>query len=118
MSRKLKQCSFRKRDVVVNKSVLLNGEQVELVQSFKYLGIWIDNSLSLNNNFEKATCKIKHKLSLFRQLKYALPRDVKKSIYLTLIKLHLTYCNSLWYGAKLEVFHKVQPMVNQAMRII
>ena len=75
----------------------LNGSPLELVSSFKYLGVLITSTLSWSLHIQ-SICRKSRKLIglLFRHFyRYSSPAVLFK-LYISLIRPHLEYCSSLW----------------------
>jgi len=99
--------------------VMLNGEKIEMVTEMKYLGVVIDDELSLKPYFNRTLNKL-HASKTVRvpSYKYRLTKGTKKDIFMTLVKPHFNYCSSLWYRVPKELLNQAQKITNQAMRII
>ena len=54
-------------------NVEINGEKIQRAYEVKYLGVTIDENLSLNELYKSLKCKLKSGLSLLRKLKNELP---------------------------------------------
>ena len=101
-----------KKNVFIPKEIIIGKEQIEVVQSFKLLGIVIDDRLNFND-FIKATKKcVNVKLYSFKKLFY-LSKNVKSHFFKAFIQPHFDYCTALTvYLNKTQVnsieeFHKV-----------
>ena len=98
--------------------ITLNGDQVEFVDKFKYLGIVIDNKLNFKEHVSYTETKIKKKLGYLSRVSKHLSMFTRLLIYNTIIKPHLTFCVTILYHALLKDVNKLQMLQNRGMRII
>jgi len=100
------------------RNIIINGEVVEMVNNFTYLGVDIDSKLNLKGQFEKSLLQFKQKVSLLRRFKYSMPKKTKEMLFKSLARPHLQYCSLLWFMADKYTINKVQVQINSAMRTI
>lgn len=62
-----------------------NGSPLTKSESFKYLGVVIDQHLSFNNHIKHVVNKVSRKLGVFRRLKISLTMAAAERIYKTMI---------------------------------
>ena len=92
--------------------VTINDNVLENVESFKCLGVIVDNELKWHDQVNDVMRKIFGKLALLRRLKVFLDPNTLNTIYKALVQPHFDYCNIAWYGrfnddvSKLDVLHK------------
>ena len=67
-------------------------------ESFKYLGIVIDQHLSFNNHIEHVVNKVSTKLCVFRNLRISVPMAGAERLYKTMILPIFDYCDLAWHG--------------------
>ena len=102
------------------KSVLLAGESVELVHTFKYLGTFIDSKLTFGSNTDYCTKKAQQRLRLLRKLSFF---NISKKALTMFYQAHicsiLTFSISAWFG-NLSVKNKnrLNKVLNAASKII
>jgi len=65
---KTNELIFGKKQDIITEPILLNGQVVEIVETFKYLGTVLDNHLSFTDNTEFIFKKCSQQLSLLRRL--------------------------------------------------
>ncbi len=79
--------------------IIINGDYVERVRSFKFLGIYLSNSLSWSTNTTAAVKKAQQRLHFLRVLKKKrLCQKLLVAFYRSAIESVLTYCLTVWYG--------------------
>ena len=108
---KTKQCNLENLTLPTLK---LNNQIIERVTEFLYLGIYLDENLSWDSHVNYIGNKISKNNGMLRRLKHTLPRNILKTIYLSLINSHLNYGILLW-GFNLE---RIDNLQKQAIRII
>ena len=104
----------RKLSTLLLPILKLNNKIIEKVDTFLYLGIYLDQDLSWEPQINHIANKISKNIGILKRLKFTLPKYILKTIYLSLINPHLNYGILLW-GFNLERIEKLQ---KQAIRII
>lgn len=90
---------FRKCDTQ-HQPLLINGECVERVSSFKFLGIHITDQLSWTTNTTTVVKRAQQRLHFLRILKKnSMNLMVMVSFYKATIESVLSYCISVWFAA-------------------
>ena len=69
----------------------LNGQNIELVSSFNFLRIILDQSLSWKKHVSMVTNKISKTLGIIYRLKDFFPENILFTIYQSLIVSHMNY---------------------------
>ena len=95
-------------------TLILNGEILERVNEFLYLGTFLDENLTWDSHINYISNKISKSIGILRRLKFAVPRNILRTIYFALIHPHLNYGTLTW-GFNLNRIEKLQ---KQAVRII
>ena len=101
-----------------NPRVKINNVDLQLVNSFKYLGVFIDAKLKFEEYYEYIISKISGKINYLKRISQNLSVFCKKCIYNTIILPHFLYCATILYTANENVFEKLQILQNKAMRTI
>ena len=102
------------------KPLSIQGQLVEQVESFKYLGTDLDNCLSFSQHADTIFKKSQQRLYLLRKLRtFNVSTHVLTLVYQSLIESLLTFNISSWYSL-LSSKHKTKlsRTVNQASKII
>ena len=83
---------------LINSSININidGTLISQVESTKFLGIEIDNSLSWKIHINKVEQKISCAIGVIRKIRYKISQDTALMLYNTMILPHLQYCNVIW----------------------
>ncbi len=109
-----------KKPVNVLPSVIVNGEPVEIVDTFKYLGTHIDNKLTFQENTDFIFKKAMQRLFLLRKLRsFGVSEKVLETVYKSLIQSLLSFNISVWFGnLSVKNRNKLGRVVNLASKII
>jgi hypothetical protein len=94
-----------------SKSLKIDGEQIAMVMTMKYLGVKIDEILDFKQHVDTTIKKI-------GRIQQKLTKITKKTIHNIIISPHLDYCSSILFLAKEEYLNHMQIIQNRAMRII
>lgn len=98
--------------------VYIKKDQIENVESFKYLGIWLDPSLTWSVNTEKLVCTINKRIGLLRRTRNILPQTTLILLYKSLIVPHFDYCDVVWGNACKTDLNKLDKLQKAAGKII
>ena len=88
-----------RRGEAVHSPLFINGQQVERVSSFKFLGTTICDDLKWEENTGHISSKAHQRLHSLRQLrKFRVSREGMLSFYRATIESILTFSVTVWYG--------------------
>ena len=100
--------------VVPSLSFSLDGLEIEHVYNLNFLGLIINCYLDWKPHLNSIGIKVARVIGLLRKLKCLLPIQVLRSIYDSLILLHMHYALLAW-GTRC---HKIELLQKKALRII
>ena len=92
----------------------INGETIELVSSFNFLGIVLDDTLSWDAHVKKVNSKVSRIVGVLKKIRRYTPLSVMKTLYNSLIMPHLNYGVCLWGPS----FKSVELVQKRAVRVI
>ena len=95
-------------------SLLVNGQPIEKVSSFNFLGLLVDDNLSWNSHINSLKTKLSSAIGMMHRLKHEFPSSTLQLIYQSLVVSRMTYMNFLWGSAS----SKLLPLQKRAVRII
>ena len=95
----------------------LNGNKIERVTQFNYLGLILQANLSWNKHISHISLKVSKTIGILNRLKSIYPRKVLLTLYNTLILPHFIYCILSW-GSVLRENHQLHLLQKKAIRII
>ena len=106
-----------------NKNVMLPtvkiGENIiEETDTFKFLGIYIDNHLTFKDHINKISNKISKSVGILYRLNKFLPPNVLKLIYSSLVHPYLIYGLEAWFGTFKNNTNKIFILQKKAIRAI
>ena len=99
-------------------NIAIRGEQIEISETEKLLGVHIDNSLSWSSHIESTLKKCNSLLFLLNRIKQYLNVSTRKLFYNAYILPHLDYCCSIWGNANSELMSAVIKFQKRAARSI
>ena len=110
---------FRKTKSTID-SVTINGNEIEQVKEYKYLGTILDSKLSWKENTDKIYKKGQQRLHLLWKLKhFNIDQTIMMLFYRTFIQSVITFNFISWYGnLSVQNKNKLSKIVNTASKII
>ena len=99
-------------------SVSIDGRRLQLVNCVKFLGVYIDSKLTWSDHICNISSQISKVVGILGRLKYVLPRNALRIIYLTLIYPHLNYCCAIWSAASRCQLNRLNILQKRAIRHI
>ena len=97
-------------------NVQINGENIQVVNSERLLGVQIDHFLSWSSHVQKTHTTIARYTALLCRIKKYLPYKARQTFYHSFILPHMDYCSTLWGDSSAaERTHKLQ---KRATRVI
>ena len=98
-----------------NSDICLDGHRIERVDSYKCLGILVDETLSWGTHISEVNRKVSKVLAALKSL---CPQPVLITIYKSLILPQLDYCSAAWGGTGTGLSNKLEKLQIRAPRII
>ena len=94
--------------------LLINGEEVERVDSFKFLGTTISHDLAWTPHIIAAVKKARQRMYFLRQLnKFRVNQMILSTFYRSVIESILTFSITVWFG---NTTKKDKSMINKIIR--
>ncbi len=103
---------------VTNLDLHINNELVESVKVFKYLGVYLDQSLSFDYHIERVYKKTCSKVGLLKKVRHYIHHSTALTLYKSLVLPHIDYCDVVYMTAKQEALNKLQLVQNVACRTL
>ena len=94
---------FHKRKKVPNLSIALNNIAITKVDTFNYLGIFLDSNLSWKSHTDMLVLKISTLIGVLHRVKKYFLKSILITIYTSLITPHLNYGLLLWGNRRSRV---------------
>ena len=110
---------FGNTNTELTKDLSINGEKMQVTNTTKFLGVWIDNKLTWNKHLDIMKVRVKSRLSMMRRGINMLTTHAKKILYHAQIESIITYRLCTWgYLINKGQMKTLQTMQNQAIRLI
>ena len=113
-----KNKALAKSNVNLNLNIVLNEEEIEQVDVFKYLGTHLDSRVNFNYHIDYMCRKISKAIGVMKYVSKYVPQQSKKLIYNTIVMPHFDYCCTVWSATSKYNIERLQKLQNRAMRII
>ena len=101
-----------------NISLSYDGETIERVDNFKYLGIVFDSHMTWSHHIDLIASNVSKRCGVIRRVKYYLPNYILKKLADSLVMPHFDYCSHVWSNCSLTLSSKLQILLNNLARII
>ena len=102
-----------------NLQISLGNERIPQVKSIKFLGMWIDDSLSWNEHVTKVILKLKSRLHLLKMGKNFLSKHALRVLYFAQIHSIMTYGIVMWGSLASQAdLNKIQRIQDTCVHII
>ena len=95
-----------------------NEHIINVTTSYKYLGVKLDRTLTLNDHFDSTYKKSASRLFLLAKLRYQLTSKAAKTIYETMVLPVLTYCCLVCLYRTETQIKRLSSLENRAQKII
>ena len=92
------------RKKIIITVININQTDLEYVETFNFLGVNVDTTISWTPHLSKVSNKIVRIISIINKVKFILPQNILSNIYNFLIMPHINYCIILWGHANKRIF--------------
>ena len=99
-------------------NISINNISVKEATEVRFLGVMLDPLLSWKAHIQHLTKKLKVSFAIIKRICPYIPSQNYKSIYQTLFESHLSYCISVWGGAKRKLIEKIFVLQKSAVSYI
>ena len=110
--------NYNRPTINTDMNVVMNGISLKRVNSTKFLGVHIDANLSWVNHIAHISNQVSKGIGILSKLKHIMPPKIMRSIYLSLVLPHLSYCSSIWSGTTKTNLNKLYILQKRAVRNI
>ncbi len=102
-----------------NNNYTIGNDTIKTVTQQKDLGILLSDSLSWSVHIKQICSKAYQSLYLIRRaIPCTSPINIKKSLYLSLVRSQLTYCSQLWFPNKIQDIILLESVQRRATKYI
>ena len=112
---KTKYMIFNKSVKSMNSIIKIGNDEVYQVDSFKLLGVIIDNNLNYKEHINNLTKKINKSIGIINKIKFFLLKSTLITLYYSIIFSYIYYGNLIWgstYKTYLCQIYKVQKKIS------
>ena len=95
----------------------LNGNDLEYVTHYKYLGIILDSTLTFKNQIQNTIKIVAHKISLLQKIRNYINKNAAIQIYKTMIVPYIDYGDIITYNISNKYLNKLQTLQDRALKI-
>ena len=95
-------------------NLMINGNNIEQVDEFNFLGLTINEYMSWSSHAKKVSNKVSRVLGVMNRLKHFLPFSALRLMYQSLVNCHLQFCILAW-GYE---YNRVYNLQKKALRIM
>lgn len=108
----------RGEKLIVDKPPNINGNFIEQVLNYKYLGLNIDYELKWTVHIDNIKKKILPIIGVLWRLKNCIPEKIKNNIYNSFVNSHLNYLVGIWGNAYETALNPIKTIQCKALKMI
>ena len=101
-----------------NLKITIDSGQISVVESVKYLGIYLDNKLTFGPHISHLEPKLSRSIGTISKIKYHVPDSVLFLLYFALFHSYITYGLIIWYSTYKTHTSKISKLQNKIIKII
>ena len=116
ISTKQKQTILRNQDLKL--SLKIRDHELEVVDTTKYLGLQIDNSLDWKRHDSVLSSKVSKAVGFLKHAESILVLETSNKLYAGIVEPHFRYCCSVWGCCGVTEKNHLQKLQNRAARIL
>ena len=110
--------STRHQDTSSLQAPKLNTDQLQVIDTSRYLGLHCDKNLLWHDQVKETCKKVSSKLFILKNLKRVLSKEMLQKVYLSCIQPYTEYGCTVWGNCSSGLKNKIQRLQNRAARII
>ena len=100
-----------------NINLQINRQNFDIVDSYKYLGLIIDDKLSFQKHFYNIAGRASHKLRKLKEIRGHINDHTAVTIFKSLKKNLFDYCDAVWDAAGVTLKNKLQSIQDKALQV-
>ena len=98
------------------KAYSINSNQLDWVETYKYLGVIIHKKLLWSNHILQGSSKAMKVLNLLRRTMHGTSNTSKELAYIALVRPHLEYCSPVWNPHQKKYIQDLEKVQKRAAR--
>ena len=112
-------CDPQKLNRIQNILVKVEDTCIERTQSFKYLGVTLNQSMSWADHVDAISTKVNQRIGLIRRIRDVLPLQARVTLYNTLILPLFDYGDVIWGDKNNDtIMSELQILQNKAAKVL
>ena len=88
----------------------MDGQTLDRVHCYKYLGLSIDDILSFNKHVQDMHKIVTHKLYMFSKIRFYIDEKAAISLFKTMILPIIEYCDIVYEGTSMKNLDKIDKL--------
>ena len=125
MTLNISKCNFvifgnsRKLKLVSDVSLKVNSSAIDRSDSFKYLGVVINQTMSWSEHIDTISTKINQRIAMIKRIRHLLPLHAKLTLYNCLIIPLFDYGDTVWGDKNNDtLMGQLQVLQNKAAKVL
>ena len=107
------------KNLVIKEKLMLDGTEVKRVKNSRFLGIWFDDALKFDKQFQVISKKLEDAVKALICVRDSLNFRAKLMVYNGLFKAHIDYCAIAYFDKLKKVqIDELQKLQKNAVRLI
>ena len=98
--------------------ISLNGQPIKHTNTFKYLGVILDDTLSFNDHVDYVRMKVSKILGMFSRIRPSLTLEAANRLYKAMVLPVLDYCGAVWHECGQGNSDEIERRQKRAARIV
>ena len=117
---KTEEIIFDPRSIADRKPLQIHNTPVKQVESYKYLGVWVDHKLSWSIQVDHVCTKVQQRLYFLRRLRaHGASTEILHLFYRSTIQSIIQYCGAVWYNTlTVQTKTRVARLIKMASKTI
>lgn len=117
---KTEEVIFDPRSIADRGQIKIHNIPIKQVESYKYLGVWVDHNLSWSFQVDHVCAKVQQRMYFLRRLRaYGASAEILKLFYCSTIQSIIQYCGTVWYNSlTVQAKNRVARLIKTASKII
>ena len=108
--------SKRKLKKITTFELRIKEDILERVNTFKYLGLHFDPTLTWTNHIKITAAKLRPKLGKIERALPFLTAETKKLLLNALVTLYIDYCSEIWSSASNSNLARIERLYRRALQ--
>lgn len=108
----------RNKSINITCDIILNSTKVDILSSFKTLGVIFSESMSWDEHVHYILSKLARVVGLLYRHRSIFPTNVKLMLYHSLFLAHINYCHLVWGNTTQTNIHKIFMLQKKIIRNI